>query len=69
MSRLINTELKSDSESSDLDLDSEKIGAKVNNKLMTKLEKSETGYLSIYFFHFFIFYFLLFFFIVYFLFF
>ena len=66
MSRFINTELKTDSESSDLDLDSEKIGAKVNNKLMTKLEKSETGYLSIYFFHFFIFYF---FFIVYFLFF
>ena len=35
MSRFINTELKSDS-----DLDSEKIGVKVDNKLMTKLEKS-----------------------------
>ena len=33
MSRFINTELKSDS-----DLDSEKIGVKVDNKLMTKLE-------------------------------
>ena len=40
MSRFINTELKSDSESSDSDLDSEKIGAKVDNKLMAKLEKS-----------------------------
>ena len=40
MSRFINTELKSDSESSDSDLDSEKIGAKVDNELMTKLEKS-----------------------------
>ena len=38
MSRFINTELKSDSESSDSD--SEKIGAKVDNELMTKLEKS-----------------------------
>ena len=38
MSRFINTELKSDSESSDSDLDSEKIGAKVDNELMTKLE-------------------------------
>ena len=36
MSRFINTELKPDSESSD----SEKIGAKVDNELMTKLEKS-----------------------------
>ena len=35
MFRFINTELKSDS-----DLDSEKIGVKVDNKLMTKLEKS-----------------------------
>ena len=33
MFRFINTELKSDS-----DLDSEKIGVKVDNKLMTKLE-------------------------------
>ena len=37
MSRFINTELKSDSES-DSDLDSEKIGAKVDNELMAKLE-------------------------------
>ena len=35
MSRFINTELKSDS-----DLDSEKIGAKFDNELMTKFEKS-----------------------------
>ena len=35
MSRLINTELKSDSESSDSDLDLE---TKVDNKLMAKLE-------------------------------
>ena len=42
MSRFINTELKSDSESSDSDLDSEKIGAKVDNELMTKLEKSDS---------------------------
>ena len=40
MSRFINTELKSDSESSDSELDSEKIGAKVDNELMPKLEKS-----------------------------
>ena len=40
MSRFINTELKSDSESSDSDSDSEKIGAKVDNELMTKSEKS-----------------------------
>ena len=40
MSKFINTELKSDSESSDSDLDSEKIGAKVDNELMPKLEKS-----------------------------
>ena len=33
MSRFINTELKSDSESSDSDLESEKIGAKFDNKL------------------------------------
>ena len=36
MSRFINTELKSDSESSDSDLESEKIGARVDNELMTK---------------------------------
>ena len=35
MSRFINTELKSDS---DLDLDSEKVGAKFDAKLMAKLE-------------------------------
>ena len=40
MSRFINTELKSDSESSDSDLESEKIGVKFDNELMTKLEKS-----------------------------
>ena len=40
MSKFINTELKSDSESSDSDLDSEKIGAKVDNELMTKLKTS-----------------------------
>ena len=40
MPRFINTELKSDSESSDSDLDSEKIGARVENELMAKLEKS-----------------------------
>ena len=40
MSRFINTELKSDSVSSDSDLDSEKIGAKVDNELIAKLEKS-----------------------------
>ena len=37
MSRFINTELKSDSESSDSDLDSEKIETKVDNELMAKL--------------------------------
>ena len=37
---LLNTELKSDSESSDSDLDSEKVGSKYDNKLMAKLEKS-----------------------------
>ena len=40
MSKLINAELKLDSDSLDSDLDSEKIGAKVDNELMTKLEKS-----------------------------
>ena len=39
MPKFIKTELKSDSES-DLDLYSEKIGAKVNSKLIAKLEKS-----------------------------
>ena len=36
MSRFINTELKSDSESSDSDLDSEKVGSKFDNELMAK---------------------------------
>ena len=40
MSRLINTELKSDSESSDSDSQSEKVEARVDNELMAKLEKS-----------------------------
>ena len=39
MPRFINTELKSDSDW-DSDLYSEKIGTKVDNKLMTKLKKS-----------------------------
>ena len=38
MTRFINTELKSDSKSSDSDLESEKIRVKVDNKLMTKLK-------------------------------
>ena len=38
MSRFINTELKSDSESSNSDLESENVGSKVDNELMTKLE-------------------------------
>ena len=38
MSRFISTELKSDSESSDSDLDSEKIVSKFDNELMAKLE-------------------------------
>ena len=42
MSRFINTELKSDSESSDSDLESEKMEARVDNKLMTKLKKSDS---------------------------
>ena len=37
MSKFINTELKSDTDS-DSELDSEKIGAKVDNELMAKLE-------------------------------
>ena len=40
MPKLINTELKSDSESSDSDLESEKVGSKFDNELMAKLEKS-----------------------------
>ena len=38
MPRFINTELKSDSGSSDSDLDSEKVGSKFDAKLMAKLE-------------------------------
>ena len=41
MSRLINTELKSDSESSDSDLDSEKIGWRVDNELEKSGSDSE----------------------------
>ena len=40
MPRFLNTELKSDSKSSDSDLDSEKVGSKFDNELMAKLEKS-----------------------------
>ena len=40
MSRFINTELKSDSVSSDSDSDSEKMGTNVDSELMAKLEKS-----------------------------
>ena len=40
MSRVINTELKSDSEPSDSDSDSEKIETKYDAELMAKLEKS-----------------------------
>ena len=42
MSRFTNTELKSDSESSDLELDSEEIGTKFDAKLIAKLEKSDS---------------------------
>ena len=38
MSKFLNIELKSDSESSDSDLDSEKIGSKFDVELMVKLE-------------------------------
>ena len=38
MSRFINTELKSDLESSDSDLELEKIRVKVHNELMAKLK-------------------------------
>ena len=47
MSRFINTELKSDSESSDSDLESEKIGAKVDNKLEKAGSDSEWDILLI----------------------
>ena len=38
MTRFINTELKSDSDSSDSELDSEKVGSKFDSELMPKLE-------------------------------
>ena len=38
MSRFINTELKSDYDSSDSELDSEKIGSKFDAELIAKLE-------------------------------
>ena len=37
MCRFINTELKPDSESSDSDLDSEKVGSKFDNELIRKI--------------------------------
>ena len=40
MSRFINTELKSNSDSDSSDLDSEKVGSDFDNELMAKLEKS-----------------------------
>ena len=43
MSRFINTKLKLDSESSDSDLEPEKIGAKVDNELMAKLESGSNS--------------------------
>ena len=52
MSRFINTEIKSDSESSDSGLDSEKIGAKVDTELLEKsasdLNKSFYSYVFVY---------------------
>ena len=44
MFRCINTELKSESESSDSDLDSKQVGSKFDNKLTTKLEKSGSDF-------------------------
>ena len=41
MSRQLNTELKSDSESSDSNLDSERIGARVDNELQNSSSDSE----------------------------
>ena len=41
MSRFINTELKSDSQSSDLEPHLEKIGTKFDAELMAKFEKSD----------------------------
>ena len=40
MSRFINTKIKSDLDSSDSDLDSEKVGTKFNTDLLAKFEKS-----------------------------
>ena len=40
MSSFLNTEPKSNSESSDSDLDSEKVGSKFDADLIAKLEKS-----------------------------
>ena len=42
MSRFINTELKSDSEWSDLEPDLEKLRTKFDAELMAKLEKSDS---------------------------
>ena len=42
MPRFINTQFKSDSESWDSDLDSEKVGPKYHAELMAKLEKSDS---------------------------
>ena len=42
MSRSINTELKSDSETSDLEPDLEKVRTKFDAELMKKLEKSDS---------------------------
>ena len=42
MSRYIDTELKSDSDSSDSDLDSKKVGTKFDDEFMAKL-KSGSG--------------------------
>ena len=39
VSRFISAELKSDSDSSDSELDSEKIGSKFDDKLIAKLKK------------------------------
>ena len=43
ISRFITTELKSDSEASDSDLWSEKVEARVDNELIAKLKKSDSG--------------------------
>ena len=42
MLRFVNTKIKSDSESSDLELDSEKIETKFDVELMAKLKKSDS---------------------------